>query len=135
MRKVILFFLLIAFALSTSITSAKSYSSNILLQVRPGFNPEGIIYAKKAQVWFNEQKVGGKFSLTESSEPLTKEVKLPILNVGDYLKVGASFRDKNNKNTISCERTWTAIATQSIGCGPIEVYYQAYSNSCVIICN
>jgi len=120
--------------LSIAFAAAAQAPSSILLEVEPGYNPDQLTYEKQATVSFNGKKVT-RTSLNQSSATVTTEEKLHKLTTGSTLTVDASFANPDGTDAISCSRTWTAIGEGTIGCGPIEVGYQAYNDSCVIVCN
>ncbi|MBX4189474.1 hypothetical protein KW785_02665 [Candidatus Parcubacteria bacterium] len=132
----------IVFALSILVGSAiatlayAEMPQSILLQIKPGYNPDNIIYEREAEVFVNDKRVGGHFTITDDfSQYEEKMLKLHKLMQGDLLKVDATFTDPDGGDAVSCTRTWTAIAEDNIGCGPIEVNYHPYDNSCSLICN
>jgi hypothetical protein len=106
----------------------------ILLEVEPGYNPAGLTYEKRAVVTFDGKRVA-RTTIDQSSATVTTEESLRKIKAGETLTVAATFSDPDGSGEISCTRTWTAIADQSIGCGPIEVGYQAYDGTCVLVCN
>ena len=57
------------------------------------------------------------------------------LTAGQTLDVSASFSDSRGGPTVTCSATYTAVADRTIGCGPIEIGYQATTGTCVLICN
>jgi|GEM_PF-6816502 len=117
---------------TNNVSMTLSNSSQILIQVEPGANPNNVTYQKSATVQFNGTTVG-TFSIDQSHTD-QKVVDLK-LNTGNTLKVDTTFSNPDGSNQIMCTRTWTAVAPNSIGCGPIEAAYQPATNSCTMVCN
>jgi hypothetical protein len=119
---------------SIAFAAAAQAPASILLQVKPGFNPAGVTYEKHAVVMFDGKKVE-RTVINQSSATVTTEEKLHKLSTGDTLAVDATFSNRDGSDAISCSRSWQAIGEGTIGCGPIEVGYQAFDDTCVIVCN
>ena len=115
---------------------AQCAPDEILVQAEPGFNPDAVVY-----------RVYGDISLSPGEENVFRVTNtggsqqcmaFPDLPVGGTLTVDASFAPKHAKDggsSVSCSRSYTVVSPGSIGCGPIEVAYQVYNNTCVIVCN
>ena len=115
---------------------AQCASDEILVQAEPGYNPDGIAYRVFGPISLSadEQNV---FRITNNGGS-QQCMTFPDIPVGGTLTVDASFAPKHAKDggvSVSCSRSYTVVSPGSIACGPIEVVYQPYNNTCVIVCN
>jgi hypothetical protein len=105
-----------------------------LLQVRPGFNPAGIVYSATAAVVVDGTLLPSTFMIANDSGPATTTILLDGLAPGDTLTVVAAFAATGGPN-VTCVQSFTALGPNSLGCGPIEISYQVALGSCVMVCN
>ena len=107
----------------------------LLVQVKPGFNPNGITYQEDAVVSVDGRPLATKFTIRNDSGPAEGHIALDALAAGDTLLVSATFTDGTGSAPVTCEQSFPAVAAGSLGCGPIEVFYQAALGTCVLVCN
>jgi len=107
----------------------------LLLQVKPGFNPQGVVYQKTAVVSVDGTPLPTVFEISQSSGPANGRIDVDGLDTGDTLVVSATFTDRTGAAPVTCEASYVAVAPHSLGCSPIEVFYQAVDCSCILVCN
>jgi hypothetical protein len=123
--------------LSPAIARAQQCTpGEMLVQVKPGLNPDGVKYRLLATVGLNDDD--RQYSVTQAAGS-QQCVPFPTADVGQSVDVMATFQTKKDvkKGTVTagCSQSYTVVSPGSIGCGPIEVYFQAVDDTCVIICN
>jgi len=106
----------------------------MLLQIKPGSNPNGLVYQKEVAVTVDGTLLPQTFTLTNDSPPVDTELSMDAVETGDTFTVAATFTDDSSP-PVSCNASWTAVAHGSIGCSPIEIFYQADLGTCLILCN
>ncbi|MBX4212159.1 hypothetical protein KW787_01740 [Candidatus Pacearchaeota archaeon] len=126
----------IAVVLLLSVSFVLATSSGILLQIKPRPVFTNASFEKEATVEFNGKHIGGHFVITENlSSTITRHVNLHNLDIGDNLSVDATLSNLDGSDAISCSATFPVRSENNLGCGPIEVFYLADTDSCSILCN
>jgi hypothetical protein len=108
--------------------------SSLLFQVIPGTPPEGVSYVTEATVTVNGVALPRTFTVASGGPIDEYTLQIVGLETGDTFIVSASFDDGSGGAPVTCERTWTAVAPGSIGCGPVEIGYFV-SGTCQLICD